>query len=134
MRLMLRRKWLIIPILCFAFALAGTLKSREDYMQKLPVYQKFKCSICHVSLQPNSGSDLNNFGRDFKGNSFAWNEKLARMDSDQDGFMNGIEIGDENGDGVAEVTIERSNPGDRLNTPNSVDQHTWSVIKSLFKD
>ena len=131
---MLRRKWIIATILFFACAFAGTLKSREEYMQKLPLYQKFRCTICHLSMEPNSGSDLNNFGRDFKANSNLWNEKLARMDSDRDGFTNGIELGDENGDGIAEATAERSNPGDRLNTPSSVNEHTWSVIKSLFTD
>jgi hypothetical protein len=39
----------------------------------------------------------------------------------------------QNGDGVADIGFERSNPGDRLNTPNSIDKGTWGILKSLFE-
>ena len=47
---------------------------------------------------------------------------------------NGLEIGDEDGDGTPSVTRERSNPGDPLGTPSSLDEHTWGVIKKLFEE
>jgi hypothetical protein len=70
---------------------------------------------------------------DFKENGFTWDAALSAQDSDGDGFLNGIELGDENGDGVADIGFERSNPGDRLNTPNSIDKGTWGILKSLFE-
>lgn len=124
-------------ILVFACAavlfVAGTLKSREDYMKSLPVYKHFKCLLCHTSARPTS-AELNVFGADFKANGHYWNGTLARKDSDGDGYTNGIEIGDEQGDGEADIGFERSNPGDRANTPNSIDRGTWGLLKSLFED
>ena len=124
-----------LVILCATIlSLAGTLKSRDDYMRSLPVYKHYKCKLCHESAAPTSSSDLNEFGIDFKNNGYSWDEALAAMDSDGDGFRNGIELGDETGDGVADIGFERSNPGDPLNTPNSIDRGTWGVLKSLFED
>jgi len=118
----------------FALVLNNAIKSREDYMLSLPAYKHYRCTICHTSSKPTNGNDLNNFGVDFKNNGYVWNSVLALKDSDNDGFSNGIELGDEDGDGVSEVIIERSNPGDPLNTPSSVDKETWGLIKSLFED
>lgn len=133
MRLLLKRDSLLILIIAVALLCAGTLKSREDYMRTIPVYQRYKCSLCHTSASPTSASDLNGFGIDFKENEFLWNATLAVQDSDGDGFLNGIEIGDEHGDGTADIGFERSNPGDPLNTPNSIDKGTWGILKSLFE-
>jgi len=113
---------------------SNRLKSTDSYMLSLPVYKHFKCTICHESPQPTSGADLNSFGMDYKKNGYIWDRTLADKDSDGDGFANGIELGDDNGDGIPEISIERSNPGDRLDTPNSVDKETWGLIKSLFQD
>ncbi len=123
-----------IGIFCAVALCAGTLAGREEYMKRLPVYRTYQCTICHESSRPLTGDDLNNFGVDFNNNARAWNSTLAAKDSDKDGFRNGVELGDENGDGIAEVGIERSNPGDPLNTPNSVDRSTWGILKSLFED
>jgi hypothetical protein len=112
---------------------AGTLMATEDYMKTLPAYKRYKCLICHTVAQPTSASQLNSFGVDFQKNGYIWNIALAVKDSDGDGFPNGVELGDENGDGQADTGFERSNPGDRLNTPSSVNQGTWSLLKSLFE-
>ena len=133
MRPVLKRNSLLILILAVALLCAGTLKSRDEYMRTLPVYQRYKCTLCHSSAVPASASDLNSFGMDFKENGFKWDAALSAQDSDDDGFLNGIELGDENGDGVADIGFERSNPGDRLNTPNSIDKGTWGILKSLFE-
>lgn len=130
-----RERCAFVCLLCAAALLAvATVYGGEVYMQKLPVYRTYKCAICHRSSQPVSAQDLNAFGVDFRSNSVAWNKTLAMKDSDGDGFSNGIELGDEDGDGVPEIGVERSNPGDPLNTPNSVDQSTWGILKSLFED
>jgi hypothetical protein len=123
-----------ILIVCGMVLSAGMLKGRENYMEKLPLYRQFKCIICHQSSQPTSGMDLNNFGKDFKSNGYQWNATLARLDSDGDEFTNGVELGDEDGNGVPEVSIERSNPGDPYNHPSSIDPKTWGIIKSLFTE
>lgn len=134
MRPKLRLVSLATVIVC-AFALAaGALMSHEDFMNSLPVHQHFKCTLCHVAPNPVVGTDLNAFGKDFKSNAFTWNGDLAGIDSDGDGFTNGMELGDENGDGSPEVYFERSNPGDPFNYPNSINQETWSIIKNLFED
>jgi hypothetical protein len=132
-RLKLDRK-VILVLACVVVAfLAGSVRSNEDYMKSLPVYKHYRCLLCHNSANPMS-ADLNSFGTDFKKNGYAWNSTLAVKDSDGDGFPNGDELGDANGDGVAEIGLERSNPGDRLNTPNSVLRSTWGILKSLFED
>ena len=134
MRPELKRRVLVILAVCVVVAAAGVLKGRDDYMEKLPVYQQFKCAICHQSPNPISGMDLNEFGNDFKKYAYSWNSTLAGLDSDGDGFSNGIELGDEDGDGMPEVTVERSNPGDPADHPSSIDPRTWSIIKGLFAE
>ena len=134
MRQVLKRDSLfILLIVVIALLCTDTLKSREDYMRTLPVYQRYKCALCHTSASPTSASDLNGFGVDFRENNYVWYTALSVQDSDSDGFVNGVELGDENGDGVADIGFERSNPGDRLNTPNSIDRGTWGILKSLFE-
>lgn len=130
----LTSKTILIAVCVTVLFAAGTLKSREDYMRSLPVFKHYKCLLCHTSGTPASSSDLNAFGVDFKKNGYVWNEALAIKDSDGDGFLNGIELGDDGGDGIPEIGFERSNPGDRFNTPSSVDQGTWGILKSLFED
>lgn len=133
MRSKLRVEAIVVLVVAAVFLLAGTLKSRVDYMESLPLYKHYKCALCHTSTAPTSGSDLNSFGADFRSNSYIWNATLASKDSDGDGFPNGVELGDEDGDTVPEIGFERSNPGDRLTTPNSVDGNTWGILKSLFQ-
>jgi len=116
------------------FFVAGTLMGREDYMRSLPVYRHYKCLLCHRSAAPVSGQDLNPFGVDFRKNGYVWNATLAVKDSDSDGYPNGDEIGDVEGDGIPEVGFESSNPGDPMNIPNSIDRGTWGILKSLFEE
>jgi hypothetical protein len=114
---------------------AGVLMSTENFMRALPVYKHYRCALCHTTANPVAGSaSLNSFGVDFQTNGYKWNATLAAEDSDGDGYSNGMELGDDNGDGTPNTSFERSNPGDRYNTPNSVDKQTWGVIKSLFED
>lgn len=134
MRPKLKRNATIILFLVAILFVADTLRSREEYMRSLPVYRRFKCLLCHRSPTPVSGDDLNGFGSDFRKNGYAWNNALALRDSDGDGYPNGDEIGDEEGDGIAEVGFEYSNPGDPMNVPNSIDRGTWGILKSLFEE
>lgn len=124
----------LVLFLAGVLFIAGRLVSTEDFMKALPAYKHYKCLLCHTVSQPTSASQLNSFGLDFQKNGYVWNKALALKDSDGDGFPNGVELGDENGDGQPEVGFERSNPGDRMNTPNSIDQGTWSLLKTLFEN
>ncbi|HEY5133965.1 MAG TPA: hypothetical protein VII85_09800 [Candidatus Krumholzibacteriaceae bacterium] len=134
MRLKLTSPIILVLVIAGVLFIAGTLMSTEDYMKTLPAYKHYKCLICHTVSQPTSPTQLNGFGLDFQKNGYVWNKALALKDSDGDGFPNGVELSDENGDGLPDVGFERSNPGDRMNTPNSVNPGTWSLLKSLFED
>jgi len=124
----------LIVLVLAAFG-ASALLSSETFMRSLPVYKHYKCALCHTVANPSLGNaSLNAFGNDFKNNGYKWNAALASKDSDGDGYSNGVELGDDNGDGTPDISFERSNPGDQYNTPNSVDRRTWGVIKSLFED
>ena len=133
MRPLLRLRWIVVLVVCVSACLAGVALSNSSHMDVLPVHDHFKCKLCHASTVP-SAQDLNNFGLDFKANGYVWNNALAKKDSDGDGYLNGIELGDETGDGIPEISVERSNPGDPLNYPNSIDKATWSAIKNLFEE
>lgn len=130
---MLMRRSILILIILAAVLISGMSKSNENYMENLPVYKRYLCSLCHTSTSPSS-MDLNNFGADYRANGYIWDKRLAEMDSDGDDYPNGIELGDEDGDGEPEIFVERSNPGDPLNNPSSIDKDTWGIIKNLFKD
>ncbi len=134
----MRSKTPVRRIVLISFAVVslffGILTGTDDFMQRLPVYGDLNCEICHTRSDPSTGAaEMNPFGKDFQDNGNEWNKKLAEMDSDNDGCTNGIEIGDEDGDGSPTTVRVRSNPGDPFDTPSSLDQKTWGVIKSLYK-
>ena len=131
----LKKRALVVFLLCVGLFAAGAILSTEEFMNKLPVHERFRCALCHSTSQPDiSNKGLNPFGTDFLNNGTKWDQTLANLDSDGDGYKNGLEIGDEDGDGTPSVTRERSNPGDPLGTPSSLDEHTWGVIKKLFEE
>ncbi len=104
-------------------------------IEQLPVATRFGCQNCHFSSQP-TGPDLNPFGVDFRGNNRVWNADLAQMDSDDDGCLNGVELGDSDGDGQLDGNIheENGNPGvaDDCGSGALTDEVTWGALKALF--
>jgi hypothetical protein len=98
----------------------------------------FSCSNCHIS--PFGGGARNPFGEavlplvNFGGGFIEyWSPTLAAQDSDNDGFTNGQEVGDVDGDGVVERTTGLSNPGDAGSLPvlpNTAPAFTSSPIAS----
>ena len=76
------------------------------------------------------------FGVDFLQNDRIWDAELAQMDSDGDGCLNGVEVGDSDGDGEADgnVTVQVGNPGviDDCDSESLVDERTWTQLKALF--
>ena len=131
----LKRRGLITLSVCILAFGSGALLSNETLMSKLPVYERYRCALCHTSSEPViDNAPLNAFGDDFHSNGDKWDNTLALMDSDQDGFTNGVEIGDAEGDGVPDISQERSNPGNPLDKPSSVNEESWGIIKKLFND
>lgn len=95
---------------------------RPSMMPNGSVIDGVGCINCHFN--PAGGGFRNNFGNAVfnaiggsSGGVPFWNATLAAMDSDNDGFTNGQELGDENGDGVPERTTGISNPGSASSTP-----------------
>ena len=72
---------LLCPILLFGW---------NTSVQQIPNGKVFMCNNCHL------GSGIN-FKRDFRNNGEKWDESLAAIDSDGDGFKNGIELQDPDG-------------------------------------
>jgi hypothetical protein len=131
----LQRSGLITLVVCFAAFVSGALLSSEILMSRLPNHERYRCALCHSVSDPVTGNaPLNDFGTAFHENNDRWDEVLAGKDSDNDGVSNGIELGDDDGDGVPDVPEERSNPGNRLDKPSSVDERSWGIIKKLFSD
>lgn len=88
----------------------------------MPNGATFSCSNCH--LNPGGGGARNAFGEAVNsivsgGNQSFWTAALAAMDSDGDGFTNGQELGDPDGDGVANSTQSIANPGNANSTPSA---------------
>ena len=120
----LRGSWLHIGIWA-ALLLAGGWSSfaRDFRLGMLPNAGQFSCGICHIS--PGGGGPRNSFGSDvesaigFNLTAEFW-EAVAGLDSDGDGFTNGQELGDPDGDGSPMAGAQITNPADPASRPASV--------------
>ena len=88
------------------------------------------CANCHVN--PRGGDQRTAFGQDVfaitgRGNAPFWSDTLAAMDSDGDGFTNGQELGDPDGDGTAETGAQVTHPGDANDFPDIPDPEPVST-------
>jgi hypothetical protein len=119
-------------------ALAAAEAGATDFdMSLLPVTAPNLCLSCHTAASPTSGNRaLNAFGRDFLANGRLWDLNLAQLDSDRDGCLNGVEVGDSDGDGRPDgnVTEQAGNPGvfDDCGSGSLVDEKTWGALKAMF--
>lgn len=91
-------------------------EARSEYMSLLPSTID-SCGVCHVSSR--GGGSRNSFGRAFQDAGFSFTNALCNADSDGDGYVNGVELGDP-------MCVWRnsqpwrpalSNPGDASQTP-----------------
>lgn len=127
------RKLLLVVLLLSVSAAWGT----ELDMEQLPVTSPHLCMTCHLVESPSAGdADLNPFGLDFLENGRVWDSDLAQLNSDGDNCLNGVELGDSDGDGVPDgnVTEQSGNPGveDECGSDDLVDRKTWDALKAMF--
>lgn len=127
-----RVQWAALAVM---LGYAGPVAATVTDMARLPIHEPFRCLICHVESPENGGGTaLNLFGDAFLANLRAWNATLADLDSDRDGCLNGVELGDSDGDRVADGNIDRlaTNPG-VADCGSSLDATTWGELKALFE-
>ena len=97
------------------------VQARNFRVSQMPNGFENGCSNCHFN--PGGGGSRNDFGEDVNGlvsrggQEEFWTSALALLDSDGDGFTNGEELGDPDGDGVPGRTVNISIPGIDGSTP-----------------
>ncbi len=112
----------LIAVFAIVFIGWGQADARPFRVSQLPNGSMIGCASCHVN--PSGGGTLTPFGSAINSNylvpsgrtgNVQWNAMLAMLDSDGDGVSNGRELGDPDGDGMTDASIQVTNPGD----PNS---------------
>lgn len=101
------------------------VEARSFRVNMMPNGSQLGCGSCHVSA--GGGGPRNSFGQAvgaITGSSSAafWTPTLAALDSDGDGFANGVELGDPEGDGQAIAGSRATNPGSASSRPTVVNQ------------
>lgn len=109
----------LIAVLAIVFMGWGQADARPARVDQLPNGRALGCAACHVN--PGGGGTLTPFGSAINSNYLVpsgrtgvvqWNAMLAMLDSDGDGVSNGRELGDPDGDGTIDASIQVTNPGD----------------------
>ncbi len=115
----------LLAVLVIVFMGWVQADARPARVDQLPNGRALGCAACHVN--PGGGGTLTPFGSAINSNYLVpsgragvvqWNAMLAMLDSDGDGVSNGQELGDPDGDGTVDSSIQVTNPGD----PNSFVQ------------
>lgn len=111
--------WRLAPVMTWVLTFA-TAQARDFRVNQIPNGDVFRCQNCHVSA--NGGGSRNAFGNavfSITGGSARefWTATLANRDSDGDGYSNGTELGDPDGDGFADDGALVTNPGSSASRP-----------------
>ena len=103
----------------------------------IPNGSAFRCSTCHFN--PNGGGSRTSFGQDVfsivggPSNQAFWDATLAALDSDGDGFSNGVELGDPDGDGIVDPGAEVTHPGDPDSKPQIIEPPLEDINMTIEK-
>ena len=97
--------------------------ARSWRVSQVPNGNGFSCTLCHV--RPTGAGPKNAFGDAVGGvvgrgsRAEFWSAALAQLDSDGDGFTNGQELGDPDGDGEPIPEAQVTHPGDPASKPET---------------
>ncbi len=113
---------LALALLSVPLLLPNSAMARPFRPAMIPNGTTFSCNTCHTS---GGGTPRNPFGlavQAITGSSAVafWSPTLAALDSDGDGFTNGQELGDPDGDGTAIAGWAVTNPGLASSKPVNV--------------
>jgi Secretion system C-terminal sorting domain len=106
------------------------LVGRSFRVTQTPYGNKYSCNTCHTN---GGGTSRNDFGKAVEalvtpgGNEVFWGPILAALDSDGDGFTNGVELQDPNGEWVAGT----DDPGDPLLVTHPGDATDFPEVTSV---
>jgi hypothetical protein len=109
------KKTKLIIGLAVMLASSFSLFALPSYTSLVPNGTTLSCTTCHT-VAPTR----NSFGNAFAASGHAWSVSLAALDSDGDGFSNGLELGDTAGTwavGNANPAGPIFNPGDATSHP-----------------
>jgi len=108
--------WLIVLILAINSATAFSMPSFARQFK----HQYGYIPSCHACHKEGGGTPLNHYGQAFKdnGKNSAAFKLIATLDSDKDGFKNGLEA------------TQKANPGNLKSTPSN--QGDWLDLSSLI--
>ena len=138
---MKRLRWILTILAVFAVGAPSDSWGRVFRPALLPV-APLDCNTCHTN---GGGSSRNAFGLDVEarvspnGQEAFWGPELAALDSDRDGVTNGQELGDPDGDGVRDLSIQVTAPGDATAfiqppppPPRKIHCPMWRSVRSPF--
>ena len=122
----------ILPVLIFALILTFELSSKSTRVSKLPNGNKFSCNTCHTN---GGGTPRNEFGQAVENITGVqdiefWSPALAALDSDGDGWTNGEELLDPQGNWKS----GDANPGDFNDVTQPGDSSSHPILTSTFEN
>lgn len=135
----LNTKLAMIAFIAALTGLSGTIIAKDKFVGQIPNGAKYKCVTCHVSQS--GGGSRNSFGKSISqfivSGNVKWGQQLAAIDSDNDGFTNGTELGDANGVWIVGKPSpgnknEISMPGDPKSKPAVNSVEVIEYVSNIF--
>jgi len=110
-------KYTFLFIAAFLFCLPSPADARSNRVSQFPHGSAFGCDACHTSAGGLTDFGFDSYTYTTNGN-MTW-KSLAAKDSDGDGYSNGVELGDPNGN----WTTGSATPGGNYTDPNDADDN-----------